>query len=68
MSNCSARLRRYEEAIEAAIRLMPDNVHPVGFAPSLMELARNAGCYDRVLEYCRKRNDLLGFATALAHA
>jgi hypothetical protein len=63
-----ARLRRYEEAIEAALRLMPDNVHPVGFAPSLLELARNAGCYDRVLEYCRKRNDLLGFATALAHA
>jgi hypothetical protein len=47
---------------------MPDNVHPVGFAPSLMELARNAACYDHVLEYCRKRNDLLGFATALAHA
>ena len=35
MSNCSARLRRYDEAIEAAISLMPDNVHPVGFAPSL---------------------------------
>jgi hypothetical protein len=63
-----ARLQRYEEAIEAAIRLMPENVHPVGFAPSLMELARNADCYDRVLEYCRKRHDLLGFATALAHA
>lgn len=63
-----ARLRRYDQAIEAAIRLMPDNVHPVGFAPSLMELAQNAGCYDRVLQYCRKRNDVLGFATALAHA
>jgi hypothetical protein len=63
-----ARLGRYDEAIQAAISLMPDNVHHVGFAPSLMELAQRAGRYDRVLQYCRKRNDILGFATALAHS
>ena len=63
-----ARLGRYDEAIQAAISLMPDNVHHVGFAPSLMELAQQAGCFDRVLEYCRRRNDVLGFATALAQA
>ena len=61
-----ARLGRIQEAIRAAIERMPDDVGSTGFAPTLIELAGQAGDYAPVLEYCRRRQDLLGFATALA--
>jgi tetratricopeptide (TPR) repeat protein len=61
------RLGRYDDALEAAMRLLPADVPRVGFARSLMELAEKAGRYDRLLDYCRSRNDLLGYAVALVH-
>lgn len=63
-----ARRGKYQEAIDTAISLMPDDVHTVGYAPSLLELSQKAGNYDALLEYCKKRNDVLGYATALAYS
>ena len=59
------RLRRYREALEEHIRLMPAGVRTTGFAPTVLELARMAGGYDRLLSICRERGDLLGFAAGL---
>jgi hypothetical protein len=59
------RLKRFADAFEEHIRLMPAGVRTTGFAPTLLELARLAGVYDRLLAICRGRNDLLGFAAGL---
>lgn len=59
------RLKRFVEAFEEHIRLMPAGVRTTGFAPSLLELARLAGAYDRLQAICRERNDLLGFTAGL---
>lgn len=63
-----ARVGRYQEAIDAAIRLSPSGVQPAGFAPSLLELAEKAGDYEKVLAYCRDRGDLLGYVAGLVQA
>ncbi len=60
-----ARLGRYDEAIEAALALVPPGSRASGFAPSVFELARRAGHYDRLVEACRQRGDLAGYAAAL---
>lgn len=59
------RLRRFGEALEEHIRLMPAGVRTTGFAPTVLEMARLAGGYDRLLAVCRDRGDLLGFAAGL---
>ena len=59
------RLGRHREAIEAAIKLSPKGMQPIGQAPSLLELAEKAGDYSPVLAYCREQGDLLGYAAAL---
>lgn len=61
-----ARLGRYDEAIEAAATLLPEGVRSSGFAPSLIELSRSAGKFDKLLEVCRCRGDLVGYAAGLA--
>jgi len=60
-----ARLGRYHDAVAAAIALSKPGVQPVGLAPSLLELAKMAGDYAAVLEYCQGRGDTLGYAAAL---
>lgn len=60
-----ARLGRYEEAMREAIRLTPPTAQPIGYAPTLLELARSAGSFDGVLAYCEQKGDLLGYAAAL---
>jgi hypothetical protein len=60
-----ARLGRYAEALDAAVELVPRGVRTSGFAPSLIELARSAGDYERLLAVCRQREDAVGYAAAL---
>ncbi len=60
-----ARLGRYQEAIAAAIELTPDDARPSGQGPSLLELSQDAEDFTSYLDYCRKNQDLLGFATGL---
>ncbi len=60
-----ARLKRYEEAIEAWLCLMPRDRAPLGYAPTLAEICRESGAHERFAELCRERNDLLGFADGL---
>lgn len=60
-----SRLGRHREALDTALTLFPDGVQPLGIAPSLLELAANAGDYDRFLAYVREKGDLVSFATGL---
>jgi hypothetical protein len=59
------RLRRFADALDEHIRLMPAGVRTTGFAPTVLELARLSGKFDRLLAVCRERGDLLGFAAGL---
>jgi hypothetical protein len=60
-----SRLGRHQEAFDAAVRYIPPEARPSGFAPNLFELARLAGCYDKLLEVSRQRNDWLVFTAGL---
>lgn len=60
-----ARIGRPQAAMQAAAELIPADARTAGFAPSLLELARAGGGYDRLLQTCRERNDVLGFAAGL---
>jgi len=58
-------LQRYDEAIEATIDLLPSGSRTGGFAPSLLELSRRAGNYDRLMAVCRERGDLVAYTAGL---
>ncbi len=60
-----AHQNRYDEALAAAERWLPPGTRTTHFAPSLMELSRRAGQYDRLIRACRDRGDLVGFAAGL---
>lgn len=61
-----ARIGRPADAINAALKLSPKAVQPVGLAPSLIELATQAKQFDPVLKYCQEQGDVLGYAACLA--
>lgn len=60
-----SRAGRDTEAVEMSVSLLPHDMPTLGFAPPLFELCRRAGNYHRLLEHCRRREDLLGYACAL---
>lgn len=60
-----ARIGRPGDALQAAAELIPPDARTAGFAPSFLELARAGGGYERLLQVCQQRNDLLGFAAGL---
>ena len=60
-----SRIGRHEQALDAAIELMPGNTPSVAYAPLLMDLCEKAGNYQKLLDFCRGRGDELGFAAAL---
>ena len=60
-----ARTGRPKEALLAAVRLFPAQARSVGIAPTLLELAKAGGDFEPMLEFCRSRSDLLGYAAGL---
>lgn len=63
-----SRLGRHKEAIDALIDLTPADQRNAQYVPLLLELSQLAGNYDRMMTFCRERDDLLGFATGLVQA
>jgi hypothetical protein len=63
-----ARLGRTAEALAAAVKFGVGSIQPLGAAPPLVELASRAGDYTAVLVHCRAKEDILGFAAALAQS
>ena len=60
-----SRIGRFDEAMENLLARMPQNVRPMGVAPSLLELSRLADNYQPMIQRCSKINDLLGLASAV---
>lgn len=60
-----SRLGRHAEALDACASLLSPQARTSGFAPSLIELARQSGNYQRMMEICKSRADLIGFAAGL---
>jgi hypothetical protein len=60
-----SRIGRHQQALDAAIELMPANTPSVAYAPLLMDLCAKSGNYEKLLDFCRGRGDELGFAAAL---
>lgn len=55
------RCGRPEAAINAALKLVPDSVPPQRIVPLLLELADRCGNYQPILDYCQKKEDILGY-------
>ncbi len=60
-----ARTGRTAEALDAYQQLVPSGRELSRYAPTLLELARQSGAWERYAAICRERNDLLGFAAGL---
>ena len=58
-------MKRYLEAIDATIELVPQGARTSGFAPNLLELSRLAGNYEPLMNVCRTRGDLVAFTAGL---
>ncbi len=63
-----AQLGRYEDALNAAAELIPAGVETGGLAPSLLELGKKSGKYERLMEICQERGDVLGYAAGLVES
>jgi hypothetical protein len=63
-----SRLGRHDEALAAAMKFGLGSIQPLGSAPALVELAKRSGNFTAVLSHCRDKQDLLGFAAALAQS
>lgn len=60
------RIGRWSEAIAASAKLLPPGTRTAGFAPTLLELSKQARDFTKLKELCRERGDLLNYAAALA--
>ncbi len=60
-----ARTGRLDEAIAMTLDKLPPGTRTQGIAPTLYELCRRKGDFEPMLRFCRDKQDLLGFATAL---
>jgi hypothetical protein len=60
-----ARSGRARQAFDAAVEFVRPDMRVGGFAPSMLELAREAGCYDQLISACRERDDALGFTAGI---
>ncbi|MFI4875330.1 MAG: hypothetical protein ACIALR_08335, partial [Blastopirellula sp. JB062] len=63
-----ARTGQASAALDAALRMIPEGVHTIGIAPTLVELSNASGDYEKLAEFCQNRNDMLGFITSLLQA
>jgi hypothetical protein len=50
------------------MKLAPRGTQSIGQAPSLVELAQQAGDFSPVLRYCQEKDDLLGYTAALVQS
>jgi hypothetical protein len=60
------RLGRHAEALDELARLVPHDVALSRYAPSMLELARLSGAWDKYLQIAQARNDLVAYAAGLA--
>ncbi len=56
------RAGRTEQALNEYAKLVPANYTLSPYAPTLLHLAEVCHCWDRYLEICQQRDDIVGFA------
>ncbi len=61
-----SRVGRHKEALNEALALMPEKTPSAAYAPLLIDLCQKTGDFAPMIEFCRKRDDALGFVAALA--
>lgn len=59
------RLGRHSESLDEMARLVPCDVTLSRYAPSMLELARKSGAWDKYLEASQVRGDLVAYAAGL---
>ncbi len=60
------RIGRYDDAVDALlvfVQKQPEATQQV--IPLLLDLSERCGNFEKLMHYCREREDLLGFATAM---
>ena len=62
------RSGRSREAIDVALRQVPEDVPSPRLVPPLLEMAAKCGHYQPILDYCVRKNDPLGYAATAAAA
>lgn len=62
------RCGRSRQAIDVALQVVPDDVPSPRMVPPLLEMAGRCGHYEPILQYCVRKNDLLGYAATAAAA
>lgn len=60
-----SRCGRHAEAMQAYARRVPVGARIIGIAPSLLQLSQRLGEFAPMLEICKQRDDLLGYAAAI---
>lgn len=60
-----SRCGRHAEAMQAYARRIPVGSRIIGIAPSLLQLSQRLGEFAPMLEICKQRDDLLGYAAAI---
>ncbi len=63
-----SRLDRAAEALDACLEYLPEGVMTSGLAPTVLELARQAGAYDRLCQLSQQRGDPLSYTAGLLQA
>jgi hypothetical protein len=59
-----SRCGRQQEAINAYAKRVSQGARTLGISPSLLQLSQRLGKFDSMLDICKQRNDLLGYAAA----
>ncbi len=60
-----SRCGRHADALQAYAKRIPVGTRIVGIAPTLLQLSQRLGQYAPMLEICKQRDDLLGYAAAI---
>lgn len=60
-----SRCGRHAEAMQVYARRIPAGARIIGIAPSLLQLSQRLGEFAPMLEICKQRDDLLGYAAAI---
>jgi hypothetical protein len=60
-----SRCGRHAEALQAYAKRIPAGSRIIGIAPTLLQLSQRLGEYAPMLEICKQRDDLLGYAAAI---
>ncbi|MCC7334663.1 MAG: hypothetical protein IT422_06185 [Pirellulaceae bacterium] len=60
-----SRCGRHAEALQAYAKRIPVGARIIGIAPTLLQLSQRLGEYEPMLDICKQRDDLLGYAAAI---